>query len=77
MDTIKYVERLKSMDKLIFIKSTGTPKMLAKKIGVKEWTLYKLIREMKILGAPIKYSKALKTYYYKTEGRLIVGFSNS
>ncbi len=62
------LHRLKSMDRLIRIKGTGTPQYFAKKLGISERTLYEYLAYMKDLGAPIEYDKCRQSYYYKLQG---------
>lgn len=62
------LHRLRSMDRLIRIKGTGTPQYFAKKLGISERTLYEYLSFMKDLGAPIEYNKFRESYYYTSEG---------
>jgi len=55
---------LKSMHNMIQLKVTGGPVAFASKIGVSQSTLYNYIKELKALGAPIKYDKTHKSYCY-------------
>jgi len=70
----KYLERLLYIDYLIRTKSGGTPKQLARKIGVSERTLFETLQHMKNLGAPISYCRTRKSYHYKTEGKFCFEF---
>lgn len=63
-----YFERLQYIDHLICIKGTGSPKQLAKRLNISESTLYELLQFMKLMGAPIMYSRLRKTYYYSEDG---------
>lgn len=60
--------RLESIDRLIRIKGTGSPRCFAKKLGISERTLYEYLSFMKDLGAPIGYNKFRESYYYTSEG---------
>ena len=60
----KYIMLIDRMDGLIRRKSTGSPREFADKLNVSRSMLMYYISEMKDLGAPIKYSKYLGTYYY-------------
>jgi predicted DNA-binding transcriptional regulator YafY len=52
------------MHKFIERSNTGTPEMFAKRLGISQSRLYKIIEEMKDMGAPIDYSRKMETYYY-------------
>jgi len=45
-------------------KATGSPRILANKLGISEATLYRYLKRLKSHGADIKYNKYRKTYYY-------------
>ncbi len=66
MSLSKYLLRIEQLDQLIRLKSTGTPKQLAKKLGISESAWFKLREELITeFGFPIAYSRRAKTYYYK------------
>ena len=67
-------ERIKHIDRLIHLKATGTPAILSRKLHISERTLYDYIHLMKEMGAPIYYSRARETYYYKFEGGFVFKF---
>ena len=71
----KYTERLKQINFLIKNKATGSPKEMAKKLGLSERAWFK-VRDMLIydLGLPIAYCTTKKTYYYTEEGSFEIGF---
>lgn len=62
------LKRLERLDYLIRIKGTGTPANLAHRLGVSERCIYSYIQLMKERGAPIKFSKDRKSYYYEKDG---------
>lgn len=64
----KYIDRLTYIDYLIRIKATGSPSQFSKRVGLCESKLYEYLELMKSLGAPIKYSKQRKSYYYESDG---------
>lgn len=76
MSLIKYVERLRRMDSLIFRMATGTPYEFAEKIGIKRSTLFQYLKEMRVLGADIKYSFVRQSYYYADGHRIKVKVEN-
>lgn len=70
----KLIERISRLDQLIRLKSTGTPKELSIKLDLSESTLYETLVIMKHLGAPIKYDRFRRSYFYKVEGRIEIKF---
>jgi predicted DNA-binding transcriptional regulator YafY len=70
----KYLNRLEYLDYLIGIRGTGSPKNLAKRFQISERSIYCYIEVLKNLGAPVKYSKHKKTYYYVTDGHVSIKF---
>ncbi len=70
----QYLERLQTIDRLIRIKGTGTPKQLANRLNISERSLYEFLGLMKDLGAPISYSKQKQSYYYEWDGRFETRF---
>jgi predicted DNA-binding transcriptional regulator YafY len=71
------LERFQHIDTLIQEHKTGTPAELAGIVGVSERTIYKYIRLMKNVGAPIAFNAMTKTYYYTIEGSFVCAFSFS
>lgn len=71
----KIYQRLEYLNHLIQTRSTGSPKELAKKLGITEraWYLFRdeLVNDLKV---PIKYCKHSNSYIYTEEGRLEMGF---
>jgi predicted DNA-binding transcriptional regulator YafY len=63
-----HLDRLKTLDRLIRTKATGSPKQLAKKMEISERTLFRLIDCLRSLGAPVVYCKNRACYYYEEEG---------
>jgi len=53
------------MHSMVQRNATGTPDECARHLGVSRTTLYELIDELRLRGAPIAYSKSARTYYYK------------
>jgi predicted DNA-binding transcriptional regulator YafY len=66
--------RLERIDHLIRIKGTGTPAQLARRMGVGERTIYEYISMMKELGAPIRFCRERRSYYYDKDGVFIISF---
>jgi len=64
MKVFEYLDRIGMIHKLISRQKTGTPEELARQLGVSRTSLYELIDELRLRGAPISYSKSAKTFYY-------------
>lgn len=64
------------IDQLVNLKATGSPLELSKRLGISERSLYNHIETMKNLGAPIKYCRYTRRYYYESQGRFEIGFKN-
>ena len=69
------IKRLQYIDALIQEHKTGTAADLGEVIGVSERTVYKYLKMMKRLGAPIAFNAFSKTYYYKKEGSFVCMFT--
>jgi predicted DNA-binding transcriptional regulator YafY len=74
MSLINDVHKMERVDQLIRLRMSCTPKELAKKLGVSERTVYRIIRDMKDLGCPIYYDIQSECYCYETPGRLYIKF---
>jgi len=72
MSLIKYIERLRRMDSLISMMSTGTPEEFADKLGIRRSTLFFSLQEMREMGVDIKYSFTRQSYYYADNRRIKV-----
>lgn len=70
MAIIKYVERIRRLDQLISMKSTGSPSVFAEKLGISRSTIFQTLQEMRELGLEIKYSATLESYYYENGKRI-------
>lgn len=71
---IKQIELIERIDQLIHLRATGTPCELAQRLDVSKPTLYRLIRTMKALNAPIEYDNAAKSFVYERSVRFQFGF---
>jgi predicted DNA-binding transcriptional regulator YafY len=67
----KVIDRINYINRLIKIKSTGTPDQLAKRIHISKRTVFELIKTMKEFGAPIKYDRYRRTYFYDIGGGIL------
>lgn len=68
------LHRLIRLDHLISHKSTGTPADCANKIGISERSLYDYLKILKEMGAPVKFSRDRRTYFYSEGGHFHVSF---
>jgi hypothetical protein len=64
----QYLSRIQTIDYLIRIKATGSPRQFARKLSISQSTLFKYLGDMKALGAPIVFSYDRSTYLYEREG---------
>ena len=64
MKLFEFLDRISMMHRLVQRRRTGSPCELAGQLGVSRTSLYELIDELRSRGAPILYSKSLKTFYY-------------
>jgi hypothetical protein len=58
MDFLDQINRIEHIDKRIRLKTAGKPFLLAKEVNISESNLYWVLKLMKKLGAPIKFSRA-------------------
>jgi predicted DNA-binding transcriptional regulator YafY len=70
-----YLNLLLQLDQFIRQKGTGSPPEFARKMGISERSLYEYLKVLKDLGAPIKWSRQDKSYYYSVEGQFRISFS--
>jgi predicted DNA-binding transcriptional regulator YafY len=71
----KLLERIKRIDELIFLKATGKPEQLARRLHISKSTLYEILKALKDLGAPIAYDAEKGSYVYKEVGRFTIQFN--
>ena len=74
MDFLNQISRIERIDKQVRLKTTGKPSALAKSLKISVSQIYEVLKLMKKLGAPVKFSKADKRYYYTSRKRFICGF---
>lgn len=75
MKMIEYIERTNLLHKLIVQKRTGTPEDLAKRLNLSVSRLYNILGELKLMGAPIEYSRQLNTYHYTYDYKIDISYS--
>lgn len=64
MKIFEYIDRINLLNKLIERKNTGSPQVLAKRLNISVSRLYDIIDDLKLMGAPIEYSRQFGSYYY-------------
>ncbi len=69
------MEKLKQLDQLIRLKSTGTPEELSKKLNLSKRHVKNYIETLEDLGAEISYCRFNQTYYYKARYKLNLNVS--
>ena len=65
------------MHQFIKFKRTGTPEAFAEKMGLSTSLLYRLIAELKALGAPVHFCFHRQSYVYYEQVELQLGFVSS
>jgi hypothetical protein len=73
----EYLEIFEKIDGLIRLRSTGSPTELGRGLGFSRASIFEYINDMKELGAPIKYNRLIRTYYYFEDGEFIFQFRKS
>lgn len=71
-----YLNLLLKLDLFIRQKGTGVPREFARKMGISERSLYEYLKVLKDLGAPIKWSRLERSYYYSVQGQFYINFSS-
>ncbi len=74
MEDLKTILILKHIDALIRKQATGTPEELGEKVNRKPSSVHRFIRILKSWGAPIRYSRTLRSYVYTEPCKFIVGY---
>lgn len=64
MTILKLLQRINKANQLIVDEKTGDPAQFAQKLGVSRSQLYNILDQFKDFGAPMKYNKKDKTYFY-------------
>ena len=71
----KLQHRIDYLNHLVRKQCTGTPRQLARRLGLSERAWFKLrdylIHDLKV---PLAYCPVRQTYYYREEGELVFGF---
>lgn len=73
MTIFNTMQKFQALCQLIALKATGTPKELARRLCISESTLYRLLDELKELGAKIKYNSIEKHYEFVDNQQFFIG----
>ena len=74
MEKLRVIERV---DGLIRRKATGTADELAARLGVSRSTVFELFNCMKDMGAEIEYNETKKSYCYRVDKQLLIGYTRT
>ena len=76
MKLLEYIDRINLLHKLLDDKKTGTLDELAQRMHLSKSRMCRVIEDLKLKGAPITYSRELKSYKYsyKYEMRIQIEF---
>lgn len=75
MQLEKLIKNLRLLANLVEQQRTGTPQMLANRLGVTDRTVRNYIGMLRDMGGDIAYSVRSQTYYLRTPSRFYMGFS--
>ena len=71
MSVLYYLKRMEFIDFLIRRKATGNLKTFAGKNRLSKNGLLQVLKEMKEISFPIKYSRSMQSYYYEKDGQMV------
>ena len=74
---IKQIKLIERIDKLVRLQATGTPDQFATKLGISKTKLYRIIKTMKGLNAPLKYNPSKQSFVYNKPVSFNCGFMNN
>jgi len=66
------LELIEKTDRLIRLNATGTAYQLADTLGISRVSVFRLMKYLKTMGAPIIYCKYRQTYYYEYPVKLSI-----
>jgi hypothetical protein len=72
MSLLKYLERAKRIDELIHRKATGNSEQFSRKLGISRSVLMEHLRDLKELGAPIRFCCVRQSYFYDGDFGIII-----
>jgi len=65
MNFTRKIEKIKQLDEHLKLRATGNPDEFCTILNISKRQLFRIIEELKDYGAPIAYSRSLRTFYYK------------
>ena len=68
-EALNLIERT---DRLIRLQATGTAKELALTLGISRISVCRLFKDLRDMGAPVKYNRNRRTYYYEYPIEIII-----
>ncbi|WP_103068122.1 hypothetical protein [Aquimarina sediminis] len=71
---IKHIEIIERMDQLIRLQATGSPDEFALRLGISRTKLYRMLKIIKRLNAPIAYDTPMQSYIYTETVKFSFGF---
>ena len=74
MDILERIRRIEQIDKSIRSNAAGKPTALVKELKLSNSQFFEVIKLMKKLGAPIKYSRTTQSYVYTSRKKFFCGF---
>lgn len=74
MKLLECINRIMKLDQMIRLEITGSPQELAAKFNISERQIYRLIDQMRSLGAEISYSQLKNSYIYLNPVKFNFGF---
>jgi hypothetical protein len=75
MKLVEHFDRIKKMNRMIKSGCTGSPAEFAGLLGISQSHLFRCLHELKLYGMDIRYSRAIKTYYYGNDNELTINYS--
>jgi biotin operon repressor len=66
------LELIEKTDRLIRLNATGSAYQLADTLGISRVSVFRLLKYLKTMGAPIKYCKYRQTYFYEYPVKLSI-----
>ena len=73
-----FIEKLQMIDRLHYLilkRGTGSANELSIRLNISRRNVYNIIEQMKVLGAPIEYCGATKSFIYKYPVKFESSFS--
>tara|TARA_R110002012_G_scaffold6379_2_gene29231 strand:+ start:6481 stop:6795 length:315 start_codon:yes stop_codon:yes gene_type:complete len=64
MKAIQQFEALQQLNKLISQQKTGSPDEIATRLKISRSHVYNLVEVLRDWGAPVKYSRRLRSFFY-------------